>query len=247
MYIFGNNIWFPVLWNIINTVLHCTEIQRCNGLTSKRDLYSGQVKIIWSEGRLDSPHFALSDRPHFFMDVLKKDGTEHLMYRLVRVVGLESAWRHCFCCSIMQDKPAIFLRFQPVAASCRRPAGAIPDRTGGGVGFRQPIITLRVLVMAASTFWHVGFYTRLRHKYSAAEKTRVNVEICSVLAKVPRGYTSEASDEWDPWCHLCPHFFYVFFWRTVSYSYICQSILGLTGTPALFNRHYRSLFVSLLF
>lgn len=40
-----------------------------------------------------------------------------------------------------------------------------------------------------------GFLHQAGTQYSAAEKTRVNLEICNVLAKVPQGYTSEVSDE----------------------------------------------------
>ena len=87
-----------------------------------------------------------------------------------------------------------FLARARVAASRRRPAGAIPARTGSwDTGFRHPATIRRALLMATSTFVTCGLLLQAGVQYLAAEKTRACVDIHS-----SPGRTGDTSDERDP-------------------------------------------------
>ncbi|KAK0144358.1 hypothetical protein N1851_017284 [Merluccius polli] len=92
-------------------------------------------------------------------------------------------------CRICQSFLWAFLARARVAASRRRPAGAIPASTGRwntGVGFRQPVMVRSAMFMATSTFLECGLLHQAGAQYSAAEKTRACVEIRSTLADAPQ-------------------------------------------------------------
>ena len=101
-------------------------------------------------------------------------------------------WRMCQSCF------RAFLARARVAASRRRPAGAIPARTGSrtiGVDFRHPVMIRRALLIATSTFFACGLLLHTGAQYSAAEKTRAWVEC---LGSGSPGCASEATDQCDP-------------------------------------------------
>ena len=92
-------------------------------------------------------------------------------------------------CRMCQSCLCAFLARTRVAASRRRPAGAIPARTGKaatGVGFRHPVMIRRALFIATSTLLACGLLHQTGAQYSAAEKTRAWVDIRSVLAEAPQ-------------------------------------------------------------
>lgn len=86
-----------------------------------------------------------------------------------------------WCCGGYASRVSGLSLARARVAACReRPAGAIPASTGRwnmGVGFRQPMVVLRALFMATSTFLACGllhqytnmhpiFYTNIQKYYS---------------------------------------------------------------------------------
>lgn len=66
-------------------------------------------------------------------------------------------------------------------------ARAIPARTSRkdtGLDFRQPVMVLNALFMAASTFLTCGLQRHGGAQYSDVEETRAYVEICSVHGRM---------------------------------------------------------------
>ena len=64
----------------------------------------------------------------------------------------------------------------------------IPARTlrwNIGVGFRQPDLIQRALLIVTSIFFTCGLLLQAGAQYLAAEKTKACLDICIVLAEAP--------------------------------------------------------------